>query len=111
MEELAKLRERVHKIRDDEDRSIAGGVGGSQDASDTLSEVGNILLDTRIYPRAQVRRGTNQLCDVEKSPGARHSNHGAIACGRRDSACMRCGRAVRRWSDYGVDGHGRRAGV
>ena len=44
MEELAKLRERVHKIRDDEDRSIAGGVGGSQDASDTLSEVGNILL-------------------------------------------------------------------
>ena len=44
MDELAKLRERVHKIRDDEDRSIAGGVGGSQDASDTLSEVGNILL-------------------------------------------------------------------
>jgi len=44
MEELAKLRERVHKIRDDEDREIAGGVGGSQDASDTLSEVGNILL-------------------------------------------------------------------
>ena len=44
MEELAKLRERVHKIRDDEDRSIAGGVGGSQDASDTLSEVGNIML-------------------------------------------------------------------
>ena len=44
MEELSKLRERVHKIRDDEDRAIAGGVGGSQDASDTLSEVGNILL-------------------------------------------------------------------
>ena len=44
MEQLATLRERVHKIRDDEDRSIAGGVGGSQDASDTLSEVGNILL-------------------------------------------------------------------
>ena len=44
MEELAKLRERVHKIRDDEDRAIAGGVGGSQDASDTLSEVGNIML-------------------------------------------------------------------
>jgi hypothetical protein len=44
MEQLATLRERVHKIRDDEDRAIAGGVGGSQDASDTLSEVGNILL-------------------------------------------------------------------
>ena len=44
MEELAKLRERVHKIRDDEDRAIAGGAGGSQDASDTLSEVGNIML-------------------------------------------------------------------
>ena len=44
MEELSKLRERVHKIRDDEDRAIAGGVGGSQDASDTLSEVGNIML-------------------------------------------------------------------
>ena len=33
MEQLATLRERVHKIRDDEDRAIAGGVGGSQDAS------------------------------------------------------------------------------
>ena len=44
MDEIAKLRERVHKIRDDEDRSIAGGLDGSQDASDTLSEVGNILL-------------------------------------------------------------------
>ena len=44
MEQLATLRERVHKIRDDEDRAIAGGVGGSQDASDTLSEVGNIML-------------------------------------------------------------------
>ena len=44
MEQLATLRERVHKIRDDEDRAIAGGAGGSQDASDTLSEVGNILL-------------------------------------------------------------------
>ncbi len=44
MEDLAKIREKIHKIRDDEDRSIVGGVGGSQDASDTLSEVGNILL-------------------------------------------------------------------
>lgn len=44
MEELAKLRERVHKIRDDEDRSIAGDCGGSQDASDTLSEAAHILL-------------------------------------------------------------------
>ena len=44
MEQLATLRERVHKIRDDEDRAIAGGAGGSQDASDTLSEVGNIML-------------------------------------------------------------------
>ena len=44
MESLAELREKIHKIRDDEDRAIAGGVGGSQDASDTLSEVGNIML-------------------------------------------------------------------
>ena len=44
MEALAELREKIHKIRDDEDRAIAGGVGGSQDASDTLSEVGNIML-------------------------------------------------------------------
>lgn len=44
MEGLAKLRERVHKIRDDEDRAIAGGLDGSQDASDTLSEVAHILL-------------------------------------------------------------------
>lgn len=44
MEELANLREKIHKIRDDEDRSIASGIDGSQDASDLLSEVGNILL-------------------------------------------------------------------
>lgn len=44
MEEIAKIRERIHKIRDDEDRSIAGGVGGSQEASDLMSETGCILL-------------------------------------------------------------------
>ncbi len=44
MELLAELREKIHKIRDDEDRSVASGIDGSQDASDLLSEVGNILL-------------------------------------------------------------------
>jgi hypothetical protein len=44
MEELAKIRERIHKIRDDEDRSISGGVGGSQEASDLMSETACILL-------------------------------------------------------------------
>lgn len=44
MEAIATLRERIHKIRDDEDRSIAGGVGGSPEASDLLTEIGNILL-------------------------------------------------------------------
>ena len=43
MEALAELREKVHKIRDDEDRAIAGGLDGSQDASDLLSEAGMIL--------------------------------------------------------------------
>jgi hypothetical protein len=44
MEALAELREKIHKIRDDEDRSIASGIDGSQDASDLLSEAGMILL-------------------------------------------------------------------
>ena len=44
MESLAELREKIHKIRDDEDRSIASGIDGSQDASDLLSEAGMILL-------------------------------------------------------------------
>ncbi|MBP6070696.1 MAG: hypothetical protein KA507_02925 [Candidatus Accumulibacter sp.] len=44
MEALAELREKIHKIRDDEDRAIAGGLDGSQDASDLLSEAGMILL-------------------------------------------------------------------
>ena len=44
MELLAELREKIHKIRDDEDRAIAGGLDGSQDASDLLSEAGMILL-------------------------------------------------------------------
>ena len=44
MESLAELREKIHKIRDDEDRSIASGIDGSQDASDLLSEAGLILL-------------------------------------------------------------------
>ncbi len=44
MESLAELREKIHKIRDDEDRAIAGGLDGSQDASDLLSEAGMILL-------------------------------------------------------------------
>ena len=44
MESLAELREKIHKIRDDEDRAIASGIDGSQDASDLLSEAGLILL-------------------------------------------------------------------
>ena len=44
MELLAELREKIHKIRDDEDRAIAGGLDGSQDSSDLLSEAGMILL-------------------------------------------------------------------
>ena len=44
MELLAELREKIHKIRDDEDRATAGGLDGSQDASDLLSEAGMILL-------------------------------------------------------------------
>ena len=44
MEALAELREKIHKIRDDEGRAIAGGLDGSQDASDLLSEAGMILL-------------------------------------------------------------------
>ncbi|MBK7424511.1 MAG: hypothetical protein IPJ48_16320 [Propionivibrio sp.] len=44
MESLAELREKIHKIRDDEDRSIASGIDGSKDASDLLSEAGMILL-------------------------------------------------------------------
>lgn len=44
IDQLAVMRERIHKIRDDEGRAIQGGVGGNQKATDLLSEVGLILL-------------------------------------------------------------------
>lgn len=44
IEQLATLRERLHRIRDDEDRVIAGGAGGSQEASDHLSQAASTIL-------------------------------------------------------------------
>ena len=46
IEQLAAIRERIHRIRDDEDRAIAAGMpgAGSQGATDLLSEAGLILL-------------------------------------------------------------------
>ena len=47
IDRLAEMRERLHKIRDDEDRVIRGlspNGDGNEEASDLLSEVGFILL-------------------------------------------------------------------
>ena len=44
---LSQVRQRIHKIRDDEDRAIAGDPNhgyGDQEVTDCLSEVGHILL-------------------------------------------------------------------
>ena len=44
---LSQVRQRVQKIRDDEDRAISGDPNhgyGDQESTDTLSEVGQILL-------------------------------------------------------------------
>ena len=44
---LSQARQRVQKIRDDEDRAILGDPGhgyGDQESTDALSEVGAILL-------------------------------------------------------------------
>lgn len=44
---LSQVRQRIHKIRDDEDRAIAGDHNhgyGDQEVTDCLSEVGHILL-------------------------------------------------------------------
>lgn len=47
IEQLASARERIAKIRDDEDRAIRGERlfgNGDQEATDLLSEVGFVLL-------------------------------------------------------------------
>jgi hypothetical protein len=47
IDQLSMARQRIHKIRDDEDRAIAGDPShgyGNQGATDALSEVGHILL-------------------------------------------------------------------
>ena len=47
IEQLAAARERIHKIRDDEDRAIRGESPhgtGSHEASDIMSEVGFLLM-------------------------------------------------------------------
>lgn len=47
IDQLAAVRERLHKIRDDEDRVLQGlspNCDGSAEASDLLSEVGFILM-------------------------------------------------------------------
>lgn len=47
IEQLVAVRERIHKIRDDEDRAIRGDSPhgpGSQEASDLLSEIGFVLM-------------------------------------------------------------------
>lgn len=44
---LSQVRQRVQKIRDDEDRAISGDPGqgyGDQESTDALSEVGAVLL-------------------------------------------------------------------
>ena len=44
---LSPVRQRVQKIRDDEDRAISGDPNhgyGDQDSTDALSDVGSILL-------------------------------------------------------------------
>ena len=44
---LSQVRQRVQKIRDDEDRAISGDTNhwyGDQESTDALSEVGAILL-------------------------------------------------------------------
>jgi len=47
IEQLVSVRERIHKIRDDEDRAIRGESPhgpGSHEASDIMSEVGVLLM-------------------------------------------------------------------
>jgi hypothetical protein len=47
IDQLSQARQRIHKIRDDEDRAIAGDPKhgyGNQEVTETLSEVGHILL-------------------------------------------------------------------
>ena len=47
IDQLSQARQRVHKIRDDEDRAIRGDPNhgyGDQESTDALSEVGQILL-------------------------------------------------------------------
>lgn len=47
IDQLAAVRERLHKIRDDEDRVLQGlspNGDGNEEAADLLSEVGFILL-------------------------------------------------------------------
>lgn len=44
IEQIAAMRARIKKIRDDEDRAIECAIGGSRDASDLLSEIHLVLL-------------------------------------------------------------------